>query len=98
MNYNPESDHSKNIQVLQQLLHNEEDAQILKNDLIELLANYSRQLIQHYASQTGNTICPNGEPDRQLYSLMQVIAVLDAESSNPLFGDAYPDFLTGESY
>lgn len=71
------------IQAFQGLMKNETDFQVLKKDLIELYFNHSRQLVEYYANSKG--ICPVGDPDSQLYSLIQIIAVCDAGSEHPLF-------------
>ncbi|MGV3588115.1 MAG: hypothetical protein ACO1OF_14005 [Adhaeribacter sp.] len=71
------------VKAFENLLKSEAGPEKIKKQLVELHINYSRQLIEHYDSgQTG--IVPLGNPQNQLYCLMQLIALCDVGNQEPL--------------
>lgn len=86
MNSNPLYAHQAKI--FHHLLENDMGSELLKKNLIELYANYSRQLVKMYSEQ-GQVPepMPLGNVDQQLYTVLQLIAVLDSGNKEELFAE-----------
>lgn len=62
----------------------------LRRDLVEIYCNYTRMLIQNNESQ-GSSVVAFGDHNNQLYTLMSLISVMDADNKVGMFSEMRPD-------